>query len=457
MNQANLLRFEYRALFPDLISVPQRIDERRRRKLRDLAESMLGESHDADESHVQADNPNIPAGYTYFGQFVAHDLSFVAPQRIGSYPKHLANNRTPLLDLDSLYGGGPRATPLLYERGRPSRFLIAKPGDRRRAGSHRPIGRDWDLPRNQAGRAIIADHRNDSNTMVSQIHLSLMLVHNRIVDSLRSEDDRLSELALFEKAREELEWTYQWLTLNEYLPRILNAKRAAWVKSALAAKADGHRIGVQHYRPWTTPYLPYEFVFAAFRYGHSTVRPSYRLNTVLEQPIPMTPKRGWSSAPFDSHLSTANDLPDGWTIDWDFFFPSAKSEAQTKLDPQPSRRIDPKLSWCMGNLVDPRLDEHFLLPETTLMHGAQMGLPCGEQLASYLGEDPLDERETPLWTWMLQEANQTEDGRCLGAVASTIVSEVLVALIDADPSSYLRKNPAFLPRYSSLNELLTRI
>ncbi|MFT5285859.1 MAG: hypothetical protein ACI8TQ_002027 [Planctomycetota bacterium] len=456
MKFPNVSSFEYRPLFPELTRVPLEVDERQIKKFRELAESMLGKSHDEDEQSEGEDNPNIPAGYTYFGQFVAHDLSFTASNRVGTGFGKLTNIRTPMLDLDCLYGGGPMKTPMLYERRRVSRFLIAEPNDARRRNHHRPIGEDYDLPRNVMGHAIIADPRNDSNTMVSQMHLSMMMAHNRIADALRHEDESVSEIDLFSQARRELEWTYQWLALNEYLPRIVNEKRGSWVRGALAAKAGGHRVGVKYFKPWTAPFLPNEFVFAAFRYGHSTVRPSYRLNTMLEKPFPMTPKRGWESAPFDSHLSTAGDLPNAWTIDWDYFFDSADGGEKTKIVPQPSRLIDGRLSWCMGNLIDPRVNSQPLLPTMTLSHGARLGMPCGEQLADHLGENPLDERDTPLWLWMLREARQTEDGRCLGAVASTIVSEVLVALVDADPCSYLRLKPDFLPRYGTLNGLLTR-
>jgi hypothetical protein len=52
----------------------------------------------------------IPAGFTYLGQFTDHDLTF--DQTIVTLgdkisPAQLVQNRSPSLDLDSLYGAGP--------------------------------------------------------------------------------------------------------------------------------------------------------------------------------------------------------------------------------------------------------------------------------------------------------------------------------------------------------------
>ncbi len=52
----------------------------------------------------------IPAGFTYLGQFVDHDLTFDKTSvMLGENvsPAQLLQARSPSLDLDSLYGGGP--------------------------------------------------------------------------------------------------------------------------------------------------------------------------------------------------------------------------------------------------------------------------------------------------------------------------------------------------------------
>ena len=71
----------------------------------------------------------IPAGFTYLGQFIDHDITFdptpFGARRAG--PRRTVNLRTPRLDLDSLYGGGPDVQPYLYEPRR-ARAAAARPG-----------------------------------------------------------------------------------------------------------------------------------------------------------------------------------------------------------------------------------------------------------------------------------------------------------------------------------------
>lgn len=55
---------------------------------------------------------DVPAGYTYFGQFVDHDVTFdpISSLMRENDPNGLLNFRTPRLDLDNVYGRGPSAT-----------------------------------------------------------------------------------------------------------------------------------------------------------------------------------------------------------------------------------------------------------------------------------------------------------------------------------------------------------
>src|SRR5215208_1128459 len=132
----------------------------------------------------------IPAGFTYLGQFIDHDLTFdktsvMLGQNIS--PALLLQGRSPSLDLDSLYGAGPQdpASAKFYEAD----GLHLKMGKTVAAG---PDGAKdgFDLPRGSGTtaaakrRAVIPDPRNDENLAVAQTHLAFIRFHNRVVDTL---------------------------------------------------------------------------------------------------------------------------------------------------------------------------------------------------------------------------------------------------------------------------------
>ena len=113
--------------------------------LTDLAKAMVKQDDGAPitEREPADENDRIPAGYTYFGQFVDHDISF-DPTPLGAKQVDrdaLVDFRSPALDLDSVYGRGPADQPYLYERdglrlrvGPPPRTAAARRG-RRPAGN----------------------------------------------------------------------------------------------------------------------------------------------------------------------------------------------------------------------------------------------------------------------------------------------------------------------------------
>ena len=82
--------------------------------LRELAAAMK----DPDPGSANGNNPRIPAGFTYLGQFVDHDitLDLTSFGEKESDPTAVENFRTPALDLDSIYGLGPDGSRQLYAR-----------------------------------------------------------------------------------------------------------------------------------------------------------------------------------------------------------------------------------------------------------------------------------------------------------------------------------------------------
>src|SRR5262249_54073752 len=143
-----------------------------------LAELGMAMVETAPQSNNATLDSATPAGFTYLGQFVDHDITLDTtplPEQLED-PLATENFRTPALDLDCLYGNGPIAHPFLYQRSNPSLFLI---------GTNAPVGGfpdlDNDLPRNPDGFALIGDPRNDENLIVAQLHLAMLKFHNKVV------------------------------------------------------------------------------------------------------------------------------------------------------------------------------------------------------------------------------------------------------------------------------------
>jgi hypothetical protein len=100
--------------------------------------------------------------------------------------------------------------------------------------------------------------------------------------------------------------------------------------------------------------------------------------------------------------------------------------------------------------------DHESLAVRDLLRGTATALPSGEAAARSLGVPPLDPveiglaeqgwpGETPLWYYVLKEADVREQGERLGPVGAHIVGETLVSIVDADPDSYRSARPGWQP------------
>ncbi|TKB76353.1 MAG: hypothetical protein E8D42_17520 [Nitrospira sp.] len=173
-------------------------------------------------------NPNMTAGVTFFGQFLDHDLTLAlkAPLLENTKPRQTTNFRTAEFDLDSVYGDGPDRSPELYDTSSGDiKFKVeAIPGSKAvsRLGAER-----FDLPRDANNNAIIADSRNDENLLISQFHLAMLKFHNAVVDRLREDPAQANRSAkeIFREARRQVQWHYQWIIVNEFLPQTIGQDR----------------------------------------------------------------------------------------------------------------------------------------------------------------------------------------------------------------------------------------
>jgi Animal haem peroxidase len=415
-----------------------------------LAVLMLGQAGGAIE------NDRIPAGYTYFGQFVDHDVTFDPTSSLQrrNDPRALVDFRTPRLDLDSVYGSGPIDQPFLYnwrtEDHRGVKLLVG--GDR-----SRPTFADVDLPRNAQGRALIGDARNDENHIVSQLHLQFILFHNKVVDRLLKRRPGIDSRLLFEEAQRTVRWHYQWIVLHDFLPRIVESTPATFGSVGARPLIDRRFFAAQG-----GPFMPVEFSAAAYRFGHSMVREDYQLRDHKPNVPVLSPR-----SPGEHDLRGFRRLRADQKIQWKHFFPLAAA-----TEPQDSMRIDVSLAKQLSDLPD----DHEPLASLNLRRGWALELPAGRRVARAMSKQPLGDdellgpllsarkgtpppridrrtreavlEETPLWYYVLCEALAIPKGKRLGPVGGGIVAEVLLGLIEADPSSYLNRGRPWKPELS---------
>lgn len=388
-------------------------------------------------------NPEIPAAHAFFAQFVAHDLSY-DPTTTGERLRDawtVPNARTPLLDLDSVYGAGPLHAPYLYQRSDPEDGVEPE-GLRGPVApflSLRSEGGFLDLPRvSPSGRAVIPDPRNDASVPLSQMHVAFHRFHNRVVRRLaRREKDGQR---LFEEARRQTTWHYQWVVLRDLLPRLCGSyeRRIA----PLLAGTKGYARSTPMVDAWREAALPMEFYAGVFRACHSMVRPRYRLSPKGPD-LPLFPKSEEPS------LRGFRALKRRDAVDWRAFFPGSKQRGPlVRCDSGMSRLFLPSFDDSLAELhQDPERPDHNLsLQGMDDQRAAGVGVPSGQDIACALGFGRgLDGGNDPLWLFVLREAHRTQHGRRFGPVGATIAAEVLVGLLRADPAGFVRAQPHWTP------------
>jgi hypothetical protein len=431
------------------------------------------------------DNPAIPAGFTYLGQFVDHDITLDLTPIIVQETDPLAtqNFRTPGLDLDALYGPGPSLAPFMYQRD-PSTGKI---------GPRLVVGRSTatappapggvipsfvnDLPRSAHGRAIIGDERNDENLLVAQTHVAFLKFHNAVVGWLETNQPELKgKPELFDEARRLTTWHYQWIVLFDFIEKLTGAGSIKKIKQQ----------GRKFYRFKTTPYIPVEFAAAAYRLGHSMVRQVYDHNRVFNTgAIPATLGllfffTGKSGGIVGDLAATAEmkaifgpppppgtqvTLPSNWIIDWRRFYDFGVP-LPAGITVNHARKLDPFIVAALHTLPgeDPTKEKQLNLAFRNLRRGVILGLPSGQDIAKAMGIAALTpaqigdaspdgiaakahglHKTTPLWYYILKEAQVKGGGTRLGPVGSTLVAEVFLGLVHGDPKSFLAMKPNWKP------------
>ena len=394
------------------------------------------------------DNSTHTAGTTFVGQFLDHDITFDQTSRLAVplEPTAAPNTRTPGFDLDSVYGGGPTGSPALYTPADTAKFRVESGG------------LFEDLPRRSNNVAIIADERNDENLMIAGLHAAFLLFHNRVVDRLRAQGQSAN---VFTAARQLVRWHYQWIILREFLPQFIGQPMVD----------DILRNGRRFYRPAAgQQFIPVEFQGACYRFGHSMVRPSYRANLAGDPGgNPATGAPAFFGMIFDPAGSGQTDPVDlrggararrrfiGWQTFFDF-------GGAFTADLRTNKLIDTNISTPLFNLPTGAIAGNettpVVLPQRNLLRHITWSIPSGQNIARALGVNPVLQAQdfpelqsfghglpssTPLWYYVLKEAELLAGGRTLAGVGARIVGEVFIGLLQLDPTSFLATNPSWRP------------
>jgi hypothetical protein len=428
----------------------------------------MSSTFDSPKDDQDDEESGIPALYTYFGQFIDHDLTFDPQSSLQKQndPDALIDFRTPAFDLDNVYGRGPDDQPYMYSDGKS--FLLGDP-------IHGGSADAADLARNNAPvrRALIGDPRNDENSIVSQFQGLVLRFHNRVV----RENPDLSFAAIQRFVR----FHYQYVVLNDFLPRIVHSAVLAKLKS----NGRYHLHALEFFRPKNAPFMPIEFSVAAYRLGHSMIRPGYRLNDSVLLPIFPVPAQG-----FPEGLTGFRAMNSAWGIDWGRFididtrtYDGTAAENARRL--QFAYRIDTSLVNPLHALPASVAVNPSSLAQRNLERGWRLGLPSGQSVARAMGVTPLPDNEIligkavekpdaplpnigsvasafagncPLWTYVLAEAMRNQEQvklpvkedvtlrtPRLGPVGGRIVAEVFLGLMFGDRNSMLRLEPGWQP------------
>ena len=404
----------------------------------------------------------IPAGFTYIGQFIDHDItldvssSLDAPTNANNVP----NMRSPALDLDSLYGRGPALDPFLYvfpTTGNPTAIKFQM-GTNLNVGPGGPGGASgqagmqvkttFDVPRMHdplnpgasSNTAIIGDPRNDENLIVSQFHHAMLAFHNEVVDRLL-----LANFSgdIFVEAKKMVIHHYQWAVVNDFLTRVCGSGTVTAALSNVVA-------------PIGSPFrMPVEFAVAAYRFGHSMVRDNYWVNfNFINATLGQV---------FQFNRNPNLPVFSNWVVDFNAFlepgFPVPVHNKARKIDSVLANGLEslPGFSGMMAELAT-----------RNLRRGLALGLPSGQGMAKHFGITPLTtpqltqglpaaeltvlqsqggllQKKTPLWYYVLREAAVLHGGDQLGPVGGRIVAETFVRMLKRDLFSFLNVTGTFVP------------
>jgi hypothetical protein len=433
----DLRRFDF--LFLDLQDDDKNllpVSRKTRDALVDLGEAMaepfvepneVGGPNDPFDRDPERD-AKFSAAFTYFGQFVDHDITLDQNAQPGSTPpiqpdlkplplevirEETKNLRTGVLELDSVYGRTAPKDPQdtrkmligkvaeLEDPPFPEQKPLLRPPE---TGSKKADENDLPRePRNEGDflhdrAARIGDPRNDENTIIAQLHVAFLLAHNRLVDEA-APPNRLK------KAKRRLRRHYQYIVIHDFLKQIADPV-------IVDDTIERNRV----YDPDEDDFfMPLEFAVAAFRFGHSMVRAAYDFNlnfnksdqpgtapATLDRLFTFTALSGQLGEELGLQAPNTDTLPENWIIEWENFF-----DTQGRASLSKARKIDTQLVEPLQHLQTMKGEEEgegdpkrlaAKLAVRNLLRGYQMRMPTGQAVARALRKKLKGVRDIPVLT-----------------------------------------------------------
>lgn len=371
----------------------------------------------------------IPAGYTYLGQFIAHDLSF--DSKTISCKKNKSedtyNLNTAALDLDSIYRNKDK---------KKSNFLEADIKFTTHESS-----KTGKKPLTKA-KCPLSDNRNGEHILISQLHIAFQKFHNKIADSILSNSNNTDYYKIYKKIKQEVIWTYQWLIVHDFLLKFVPRQIIDKIKK------EGNKFYHPHPKDIK---IPLEFSVAAFRFGHSIVKEQY---TFSDKNNKRTGKDMKNLLSFSQNQ-----------LDWSMFFFDLKEKGTLNY----AEYIDPSINNNLHRF--PKNNPFFNNANIVGNNLAEMNLNTSNfhKLCSgeYISKRMFPRREiiklkgaekysgnTPLWIYILYEAYHVQGGKKLGPIGSHLVTEVIYELIRIDDNSYLNRQIDWKPRVETFQAFL---
>ena len=424
------------------------------------------------------------AWLTYFGQAIfAHDMTLdPLPQPSSPVdPATIPNYETMLLDMSSMYGGGPSVSPQLYNPD--ARTFVTQLNSNGAA----------DLPRNPDGSAVIVELRDDEQEITSQLLYAFQQFHNAVAGLFPSWS--------FGRVARTVRHYIQWIALHEWLPQIIGQ---ATVDGLLNGSVPRFYKPHSHAKPMT----PIEWSVAAQRL-HPMIRNAYamELTTNGAQSFPnnrFTLFNGVNGATGTGDLHGGRPLPLANVIDWGNFVNELARGNFT-----PANGTDSFLQ-AFKQIIPQLGASPFLLPVggpsgavpsgsqnlafRDLVRGYFYGMASGQAVAAKLGNPvisapdiltglptPVDPAtvptlaaSTPLWLYTLAEAYITQSAAQpgdpapgtagtfasylvpntsgtyqpdhLGPTGAQLIGDVVLRILKIDPEGILHPSVSFAPK-----------